>query len=100
MSLSKSGVAALIAVTGAAMAIAAAPVALAGDSCDPSVTICDTPGNVQINDSPPPVSSEAQYPFDDEWYFNPSGGGTSLQPNHPSGGGGTSGGGGGGGGHH
>jgi hypothetical protein len=88
MPLRKSGVAVLFVATGAAMTIAAAPVALA-DSCDPAVVVCDTPGNVQINDAPPPVATtdvNQQYPFDDEWYFNPAGGGTALQPNHVGGG--------------
>jgi hypothetical protein len=56
--------------------------------------VCDTPGNVEINDAPPPSDDET-YPFDNEWYFNPAGGGTVLQPNDAShsGGGGTGGGG-------
>jgi hypothetical protein len=101
MPLRTSGVAALFAATCTVAALGAAPPAFA-DSCDPAVVVCDapgdvqsdSPGNVQINDSPP-VSDE-QYPFDNEWYFNPAGGGTVLQPNHPSGGGGGGGAGGGG----
>jgi hypothetical protein len=94
----KLGVAALFAATCAAVAIGAAPMAAADDECDPSVAVCDStvndsPGNVEINDSPP-ASAVDQYPSDDEWYFNPAGGGTALQ----SGGGSHSGGGGGGGG--
>jgi hypothetical protein len=97
----KAGAAVLFAATGAALVIAASPIALA-DSCDPAVVACngpgpvDSPGNSQLTATPPAVSSDDQYPFDGDWYFNPAGGGTSLQPNHPSGGGG----GGGGGGHH
>ena len=99
MRLRTTGVAGLFAAACAAASIGAAPLALA-DECDPSVAVCDTPGNVEINDAPPP-SDEASYPFDNEWYFNPAGGGTALQPNEGShsGGGGASGGGGGGGGH-
>jgi hypothetical protein len=101
MPVSTSGVALLFAAMAAALAIAAAPVAGADPPCDPAVVACDTPGNVdspgnvEINDSPPPVSAaDEQYPFDNDWYFNPAGGGTALQPNHPSGGGGGGGGGG------
>jgi hypothetical protein len=89
----RTGVAALFAATCAVVAIGTAPMA-AADECDPSVAVCDSPGNVEINDSPP-ASAVDQYPSDDEWYFNPSGGGTALQPS----GGSHSGGGGGGGGH-
>jgi hypothetical protein len=93
MPMSKSGAAMSIAAAGAALAMsmasAVAPVAGA-DSCDPSVTVCQ--GN-EVQDGPaatsvPSVSTnDEQYPFDDEWYFNPSGGGTQLQPVHPGGGG-------------
>jgi hypothetical protein len=98
MPFRKSGLAALFAATCAAVAIGAAPVAAADDECDPSVAACDSmvsdsPGNVEINDSPP-ASAVDQYPSDDSWYFNPAGGGTALQPS-----GGTHAGGGGGGGH-
>jgi hypothetical protein len=84
MPFRKSGLAALFAATCAAVAIGAAPMAVADDECDPSVAACDStvsdsPGNVEINDSPP-ASSVDQYPSDDQWYFNPAGGGTALQP--------------------
>jgi hypothetical protein len=94
----KSGVAALFAATCAVVAIGAAPMAAADDNdpCDPTASVCDSPGNVEINDSPP-ASAVDQYPSDDEWYFNPAGGGTALQP---SGGSHSDGGGGGGGGGH
>src|SRR4030081_3284038 len=48
-------IAPLLAAGATAVAIAAAPIAAAdtGQSC--SGTICQSPGNVQINDSPPPV---------------------------------------------
>jgi hypothetical protein len=95
-----SGVAMLVAASAAAFALAAAPVASADPPCDPAVVSCggsgnvDSPGDVEINDSPPAVAApDEQYPFDNEWYFNPAGGGTALQPNHPSGGGGGGGGG-------
>lgn len=100
MPFRKSGLAALFAATCAAVAIGAAPMAAADpNECDPSVAACDStvsdsPGNVEINDSPP-ASAVDQYPSDDQWYFNPAGGGTALQPS----GGSHSGGGGGGGGH-
>jgi uncharacterized membrane protein len=46
----------------AAVAIVAAPIAAAAQSCGASGTgtVCESPGNVQINDSPPPVS---YYPY-------------------------------------
>jgi len=103
MRLTTSTVAGLFVAACAAAAIGAAPAALADESCDPAVVDCDapgnvdSPGNVQINDSPPP-SDDASYPFDNDWYFNPAGGATALQPNdasHSGGGGGASGGGGG-----
>ena len=54
----------LLAVAATA-SIAAAPLALAEQSCThPSVnsTVCQTRGNVQINDSPP-VQYAPQYPY-------------------------------------
>lgn len=98
MPMRNSGVLMLLAGAGVVMATAAAPLA-AADTCDPSVTICqgdDVQSGPTASDSPAMPTSADQYPFDDDWYFNPAGGGTNLQPNHPSGGEG----GGGGGGHH
>jgi hypothetical protein len=55
----------LFGAAAAAAAIIAAPIAAAStvpgaaqQSCDPSGsgTVCQSPGNVEINDSPPPVS--------------------------------------------
>jgi hypothetical protein len=97
MRVRKSGVAALFAATGVAAGIMAAPIAVA-DTCDPAVTVCQG-GDVQTDNSspdyaPPTSATDDQYPYDSEWYFNPAGGGTALQPEHPSGGGGSSGGGG------
>jgi hypothetical protein len=48
-------IAPLLAAAAAGVAIAAAPIAAAdtGQSC--SGTVCQSPGNVEINDSPPPV---------------------------------------------
>lgn len=93
--------AALFVATGAAAGAMSTPIAVA-DSCDPAVTVCQggevQPGTSSSDYSPPASSTDDQYPFDTDWYFNPAGGGTALQPNHPSTGGG--GGGGGGGGHH
>ena len=98
MRVSKWGVATLFAASSVAAGIIAAPVAGA-DSCDPAVTVCEG-GDAQVdNPSPdysPPVVTDDQYPLDGDWYFNPAGGGTVLQPEHPAGGGGASGGGGGG----
>jgi hypothetical protein len=62
----------LFAAGAAAVAIAAAPVAAAapttGQSCGASGsgTICQSPGNVQINDSPPPVQ---YYPYGGEAFL-------------------------------
>jgi hypothetical protein len=99
--VTKSGVGVLLAATGVAAGIMAAPIAVA-DTCDPTVTVCQG-GEVQTDNSPPAYAPPAsatddQYPYDNDWYFNPAGGGTELQPEHPSttGGGGSSG----GGGHH
>jgi hypothetical protein len=55
----------LLAVAAAA-SIAAAPTALAEQSCTyPSAnsTVCQSPGNAQIVCSPPPVQYAPQYPF-------------------------------------
>ena len=82
-------IAALFATAGVAAGLGAAPAALA-DTCDPTATICQG-SDLDTNPAPaaaPQVAPEDQYPFDEDWYFNPSGGGTILQPNHPSGGGG------------
>jgi len=89
------GMVALFATACLAAGVIAAPIAAADDNCDPTASICESPGNVQINDAPPVSATDDQYPFDGEWYFNPGGGGTELQPEHPSGGGGSAGGGGG-----
>ena len=96
MRILNSTVAALFAASGMAGGLAIAPVAVA-DTCDPAATVCQ--GDVQPDISSPVASpsvmaDDDQYPFDDEWYFNPAGGGTVLQPEHPSGGGGGGGGGG------
>ena len=55
----------LLAVAAAA-SIATAPAALAEQSCtSPSAnsTVCQTPGNVQIVNSPPAVDYAPQFPF-------------------------------------
>jgi hypothetical protein len=56
----------LLAVAAAA-SIAAPPTALAAaPSCtylSANSTMCQTPGNVQINDSPPPVQYAPQFPY-------------------------------------
>jgi hypothetical protein len=99
-------VAALFAATSVSAGILAAPTALA-DTCDPAVVVCQG-GDAQPADnsspdySPPASASDEQYPYDGDWYFNPAGGGTELQPEHSANTGtpATGGGGGGGGGHH
>ena len=88
-------VVAVFAATGVAVALAGAPTAIA-DTCDPTATICQ--GDVQSDTSPPVAApsvsaGDDQYPFDEDWYFNPGGGGTALQPEHHSGGGSAGGGG-------
>jgi hypothetical protein len=86
------------AAMGMAAGLAAAPIAVADDSCDPTATICQGDVSTAPPAAAPSVSaSDDQYPLDEDWYFNPAGGGTALQPQHPSGGGGSAGG---GGGHH
>ncbi len=85
----------LLGAAAAAVAITAAPVAAAAASGPPSQscgasgagTVCQSPGNVQINDTPPPVD------------FYPYGGDAFLLGGGGFGGGGFHGGGGHGGGH-
>jgi hypothetical protein len=59
----------------AAVAVLAAPVAAAatGQSCsaDGSGSICQSPGNAQINDAPPPVNF---YPYGGEAFLLGGGG--------------------------
>jgi hypothetical protein len=102
MRVKNSRVAALVAATGVAAGIMAAPIAVA-DTCDPTATVCQG-GDVQTNTSspdyaPPASATDDQYPFDSEWYFNPAGGNNNnTPPTHSggsTGGGGSSGGGGG-----
>lgn len=101
MRVLKLAVAALFAASGIAGGLAIAPTAIADPTCDPAATICqgDVSSDTSSPVASPSVMADDQYPFDDEWYFNPAGGGTVLQPEHPSGGGMGGGGGGGGGGH-
>jgi uncharacterized membrane protein YgcG len=99
MSNTHYGMAALIGATGLSVLLMAAPIA-AADTCDPAVTVCqgnEVQNGPESNAAPTVSTSDEQYPYDGEWYFNPEGGGTALQPNHASGsgGGGSSGGGGG-----
>jgi hypothetical protein len=60
----------LFATAAAAVAILSAPIAAAdtGQSCstDGSGTICQSPGNAQINDGPPPVN---YYPYGGEAFL-------------------------------
>jgi hypothetical protein len=55
-------IAPLLAAAAAAVAITTAPMAAAAQSCSTSGTgrFCQSPGNVEINDSPPPVQ---YYPY-------------------------------------
>jgi hypothetical protein len=98
----KSGMVGLVAACGVVTGMMAAPLAVA-DTCDPAVTVCqggDIAPETASPDYAPPVVAQEQYPFDDDWYFNPAGGGTVLQPEHGGGGPTPGGGGGGGGGGH
>jgi len=54
----------LLATGAAAVAIAVAPTAAATQTC--SGNICQSPGNVQINNAPPPVS---YHPYGDMPYL-------------------------------
>jgi hypothetical protein len=62
MKIRPSYVTFLIASGATAIAIAAAPTALAAQSCDITTvgSECQSPGNVQLDDAPPPVSF---YPY-------------------------------------
>ena len=59
-------IAPLLAAGAAAVAIAAAPTAAAANGQSCSGNICQSPGNVQINDSPPPVQ---YYPYGGEAFL-------------------------------
>jgi hypothetical protein len=85
-------IAPLLAAGAVALAITAAPIAAAASpptkgACDAGVTgsICETPGNVEINDSPPPVSYD---PYGDEGLLLGYGGGFHGGGFHGGGGGG------------
>jgi len=55
----------LLAVAAAA-SMAAAPTALAGQTCtylSADSSVCQTPGNVQVVTSPPPVQYAPQFPY-------------------------------------
>lgn len=71
----------LLAAGAAAAAVALAPTALADDTTGPdpatqsctsagSDTECQSPGNVQINDSPGPVQYTPQYPYWEGSFFD------------------------------
>lgn len=73
MSIKTTSIAALVGAAAAAAAIAAAPIAAAAagpsqPNCTQNGTgsICQSPGNVQINDAPPPVSF---YPYGGEAFL-------------------------------
>ncbi len=79
MSIKLNYIAPLLAAGAAAVAISAAPIAAAASAptkgaCDAGVTgsICETPGNVEINDSPPAVNYD---PYGDDGFLLGYGGG-------------------------
>ena len=82
-------IAPLLAAGAAAVAIAAAPSAAAADpqSCTQtgSESICQSPGNVQLNDAPPPVSFD---PYGGEGFLMGGYGGFHGGGFHGGGGGG------------
>lgn len=62
--------AALLAVAGAAVAIGAAPIAIA-DECDPTATVCQGPevsagGGSAVASAP---AATDQFPYDNDWYY-------------------------------
>ena len=73
MGIKLNYIAPLLAAGAAAVAITAAPIAAAATS-QPSCAgnVCQSPGNVQINDSPPPVSF---YPYGGDAFLLGGGGG-------------------------
>ncbi|MDT5362325.1 MAG: hypothetical protein QOC69_4087 [Mycobacterium sp.] len=73
MRIKLTRIAPLLAAGAAAVAITAAPIAAAAtpqQSC--AGNVCQSPGNVQINDAPPPVSF---YPYGGEAFLLGGGGG-------------------------
>ena len=94
MGIKLNYIAPLLAAGAAAVAITAAPIAAAASApaphgaCDAGVSgsICDTPGDVGINDSPLPVSSD---PYGGEGFLlGGNGGGFHAGGFHGGGGGG------------
>jgi hypothetical protein len=69
MSITLRLVAPMLAAAGAAAAIAAAPIAAASENhlactyTSQGNSQCETPGNVQLSATPPPVTYPQQYPF-------------------------------------
>lgn len=82
------GVLAIFAAICVPLGMIAAPIANA-DECDPTATVCQ--GSEVQTGGPAPASApstsmtDEQYPYDSQWYFDPAGGGTFLQPDHTSG---------------
>jgi hypothetical protein len=64
MRIKMNYIAPLLAAGAAAVAIGAAPTAAAAQTC--SGNICQSPGNVQINNAPPPVT---YHPYGDMPYL-------------------------------
>lgn len=87
MRMTKSVLAACIAAAGVAAGLATAPLGVAQE-CDPTAGVCEGDIGGGGGNMAAPSMPDENYPNDEDWYFNPSGGGTALQPNHPSGGGG------------
>jgi hypothetical protein len=96
MRVRKSEVAVLFAAASVAAGIVAAPIATA-DTCDPAATVCQgsevQPDGSSPDYSPPASATDEQYPYDSEWYFNPSGGDNNNTSSTHGGGGSTGGGG-------
>jgi len=84
------------------VAIVAAPAALADDSCDPAVAVCEGGATDQPTGGPMDFSPAVQppaddYPADGDWFFSSPGPNEPAYGNNgPVGGGGSHGGGGGG----
>ena len=66
MTITRGFIASALFAATAAATIAVAPAALAAPTCtalSSSSTQCESPGNVQLNATPPIVSYPQQYPF-------------------------------------
>lgn len=72
MSKAKAALAAMIGIGGAAVAIAAAPIAAAQPSCtqiNTTTTQCSTNGSTSISTSPGTIAQPVwPYPYNDPWW--------------------------------